>query len=241
MNKTRRKLNIEQIEVLSLLHKFRFSTNDLFAQYFGKKDRSFAFNRLKVLLEQGLIDKRFDSSYRLAGKPAAYYLAPTGARKLKEQGEEINIKAIYKDKTVSQQFIRHSLDVFETYLELRKKHPEIKFFTKTNLNTEAYDYFPKPLPDGFISIKSNGTTKRYFLDIFDETALAFVIKRRIKLYADYWESDIWDDTGEDFPEIIFICANLKQQERIQNLLEKTLDDEIAARALLASQLAEGLF
>lgn len=241
MDKTRRRLNAEQLEVLSLLHKFRFGTNDLFAQYFGKKDRSFVFNRLKILLEQGFIDRRFDSSYRLAGKPAAYYLTPAGARKLEEQGEEINIKAIYKDKAVSEQFIEHSLDIFKAYLELRKEHPGLKFFTKTNLNAEAYDYFPKPLPDAFISLKSNDTTKRYFLDAFDETTLPFVMKRRIKLYVDYWESGTWDDTGADFPEIIFICANHKQQERVQKLLEKAFDEEMSTRVLVISQLREELF
>jgi len=68
-SKHRRKLNDEQIEVLELLYKFRFGSNDLIAQYFGKKNRSFVFKRLSILLEQGLIGKRFDSSYRIKGKP----------------------------------------------------------------------------------------------------------------------------------------------------------------------------
>lgn len=238
VQKHRRKLNAEQLEVLGLLYKFRFGTNDLFAQYFGKKDRSFVFNRLKILLQQQFIGKRFDPSYRLAGKPAAYYLTPTGARKLEEQGEEINIKSIYKDKTVSEQFIRHSLDIFKTYLELREKRAEIKFFTKAYLGAEAYDYFPKPLPDAFISLNSGSATKRYFLDIFDETTLPFVIKRRVRLYTDYWESGAWDDTGADFPEIIFVCSNSKQQTRVQKVIEKAFDDEIVAWVLTAPQLAD---
>ena len=82
VSKHRKKLNAEQLEVLELLHKFRFGSNNLFAQYFDKKDRSFVFKRLSILLEQGLIGKRFEPSYRLQGKPAAYYLTPTGARML---------------------------------------------------------------------------------------------------------------------------------------------------------------
>ncbi len=79
---SRRKLNEGQLEVLDLLYKFRFGSNDLFALHFGKKDRSFVFKRMNILLEQGLLGKRFDSSYRIQGKPAAYYLAPDGARML---------------------------------------------------------------------------------------------------------------------------------------------------------------
>ena len=121
--KHRKKLNAEQLEVLELLYKFRFGSNDLIAQYFGKKDRSFVFKRLSILLEQGLIGKRFDSSYRIQGKPAAYYLCPAGARKLQERNPDrpINIKAIYKDKTVSEQFIEHCFGVLQLYLQLKER------------------------------------------------------------------------------------------------------------------------
>ena len=101
----------------------------MFAQYFGKKDRSFVFKRLSILLEQGLIGKRFEPSYRLLGKPAAYYLLPEGARMLKkhrdeDDTDEVNIKAIYKDATVSDSFIRHCLSIFALYSQLMEQYED---------------------------------------------------------------------------------------------------------------------
>src|SRR5688572_22340841 len=165
--KHRRKLNAEQLEVLELLYKFRFGSNDLFAQYFGKKDRSFVFKRLSILLEQGLIGKRFDSSFRLLGKPAAYYLTPSGARVLQErrgQGKpEINIKAIYKEKTVKDDFVWQCLDIFAAYNRLRAEYGDrLRFFARANLNYEQFDYFPQPLPDAYIRLRLGGKEKQYF-------------------------------------------------------------------------------
>jgi hypothetical protein len=225
--KHRRKLNAEQLEVLELLHKFRFGTNDLFAQYFGKKDRSFVFKRLAILLEQGLIGKRFESNYRLQGKPAAYYLTPNGARQLQEVREtQINIKSIYKDKTVSEDFVAHCLQVLSIFNQLRCTYCDaINFYTKVDLNVEAYDYFPKPLPDAFLSLKEQGQAQRYFLDIFDVSTPLFVLKKRIKQYLDYYESGAWDDTGSEFPVILLVCQSDKQEKQLQKVISKVLDDE----------------
>lgn len=174
--KRRRKLNAEQLEVLELLYKFRFGSNDLFAKHFGKKDRSFVFNRLKILLEQGLIDKRFESSYRIQGKPAAYYLLPEGARILQQQkpDKHINIKAIYKDKTVSEQFVEYCLNVFAIYCQLKAKYGDrLHFFTKPQLT--KYDYFSEFVPSVYIRIDSKNTEHDFFLEYLQSSKPFFTV------------------------------------------------------------------
>src|SRR6201995_1657432 len=133
--KPRTNLNNDQLEVLKLLYKFRFGTNELFAQYFGKKAPSFVFQRLKILQEQGLVGKRFEGSYRLLGKPAAYYLTPDGARILQDQsGLDINVKGIYKDKSVSEKFVAHSVDLFAIRNRLHNHYgDELLFFTRSDM------------------------------------------------------------------------------------------------------------
>src|SRR6266496_1922463 len=164
--KRRRKLNTEQLEVLELLYKFRFGSNDLFAEYFGKKDRSFVFNRLSILHERGLIGKRFEPSYRLQGKPVAYYLLPEGARTLKQyrdadDTDEMNIKGIYKDVTISESFINHCFKVFALYNQLTEQYEdEIDFLSKTDL--AGVNDFPKPLSDAYITLEAN-PTRHFFL------------------------------------------------------------------------------
>lgn len=100
-----------------------------------------------MLEYQDLIAKRFDSSYRIQGKPAAYYLLPAGTRKLQERREpeeqdEVRVKSIYKDKSVSQGFIEHSLNIFTIYNLLKAQYGKtLDFFTKSDL--VSYDHFPE--------------------------------------------------------------------------------------------------
>src|SRR5437667_6662229 len=78
--KYRKKLNEEQVEVLQMLYRFRFASSEQIAQFQAKPGAKAIQKRLKILEDQGLIAKRYDKSYKLQGKPAAYYLTPTGAR-----------------------------------------------------------------------------------------------------------------------------------------------------------------
>ena len=221
VTKHRRKLNSEQLEVLRLLYKFRFGSNDLFAQYFGKKDRSFVFKRLSILLEQSLVGKRFETSYRLAGKPAAYFLTPEGARTLQANDPKIefNIKAIYKDKTVSEYFIKHCLAIFSVHNQLRAEYGDrLKFFTKSQL--AKYDYFPEKLPDAYLRLGE----KQFFLDIFHDDQPFFVAARRIKQYADYADDGEWDVTDTDLPTVLFICDSVSLQKLLQKRAARSESD-----------------
>jgi hypothetical protein len=241
--KHRRKLNEQQLEVLRLLYKFRFGTNDLFAQYFGKKDRSFVYKRLSILLERGLIGKRFDSSYRLQGKPAAYYLTPDGARMLQEaRNVQVNIKAIYKDKTVSEQFVAHSLEVFAIRNQLNAQYDNLSFFTRTDMNREEYDYFPRPLPSAYVRLKSSD--KHFFLDIFHDNEPHFVAKQRMKQYVKYDEDGDWTVTETDLPIVLAVCESSNVAKRVQKYAAKALedswdDDEVVFAVTTKAELLSG--
>ncbi len=236
--KHRKKLNAEQLEVLELLCKFRFGSNDLIAQYFGKKDRSFVFKRLSILLEQELIGKRFDSSYRIQGKPAAYYLTPAGARVLQKQhepgGDAINIKAIYKDKTVKDDFVRQCLDIFAVYNWLRAQYGDkLKFFTKANLNYGQFDYFPQPLPDAYLRLHL-GDDKQYFLDFYYDNQPFFVATRKLKKYVDYAESGAWEETGTALPAILAVCESPSLQKRLQKRIVTSVNNSWSDDLIFAS-------
>jgi hypothetical protein len=232
MNKSvqhRRKLNTEQLIVLELLYKFRFGSNDLIAQYFGKKDRSFVFRRLSILLEQGLIGKRFEPGYRLRGKPAAYYLLPEGARtiqKYRDEGDtdEVNIKGIYKDATVSERFVDHCFAIFALYNQLMAPYEdELDFLSKSD--QASFDNFPKPLPDAYLTFQTRkGGTKHFFLDVLDDdTHLLIDASKRIKRYIVYKKSGNWAlVSGPPFPTIIFVCNSEEASKRVQKRCEAVL-------------------
>jgi len=246
ISKHRRKLNAEQLEVLELLYKFRFGSNDLFAQYFGKKDRSFVFKRLSILLEQGVIGKRFDSSFRLLGKPAAYYLTPAGARALQERRDpdkpDINIKAIYKDKTVKDDFVRQCLDILAVYNRLRAQFSDrLKFFTRTNLNFEEFDYFPQPLPDAYFRMRLGGDEKQYFLDFYYDNQPAVASVKKIKKYVDYAEGGAWDDTGTPLPVILVICESSGLQKLLKKRIAAAINGSWSDELVIATATKTELF
>lgn len=231
--KYRRPLKKEQIEVLGLLYRFRFASSELIAHYFGKKSGVFVYKRLKILQEQGFIGKRFDSSYRIQGKPASYYLLPKGARKLQEHREnlESNIPVLYKEKTVSETFVQHNMDILAAYNQLKKFYgPNLKFFTKSEL--KSYEYFPQPRPDAYLRLESNGV-KQSFLDIFYEHQPFFVTAKRIKSYIEYAENGEWDITETRFPLILIVCESTALQERIQKQIVSNLDSSWANAILFA--------
>ncbi len=227
--KHRRKLNSEQITVLELLYKFRFGSNDLIAQFFGKKDRSFVFKRLSILQELGLVGKRFESSYRLRGRSAAYYLLPEGARtiqKYREEGDtdEVNIKAIYKDVIVSEKFIDHCFAVFALYMMLSEKYgDDLDFFSKAD-QAASFDNLPKPLPDGYLTFQEDDSTRHYFLDILDDDAhLLIDASKKIKRYIDYKKSGDWSLVAKaSFPKIIFVCNSEEASRRVQKRCDAIL-------------------
>lgn len=226
--KHRRKLNQDQVQVLELLYKFRFGSNDLFAKYFGKKDRSFVFKRLKILLEQGLIGKRFDSSYRIQGKPAAYYLLPDGARRLPEyratdDTDEINIKGIYKDKTVSEQFVARCQDIFALYNQLKAVYGE-KLVYSTKSDLVSYDYFPEQSPDAYMRLEAEDCDLEYFLLIHYSHQQFFAAIRRLQYYIKYQKSGDWDEGKTDFPALVMVFESQTDQKRFHKKVSRIMHE-----------------
>lgn len=229
--KYRKRLNDEQLDILDLLFTFRFISNDSVAGYFGKRNRSYVFRRMKVLLDQELIGRRFDKSYRLQGKAAAYYLTPKGARALQAaryaDKEPHYIKPIYKDPTATEQFVEHCTMLFRYYMQLRAQHGDkLQFFTK--LQMKPYEYFIRPLPDAYYSIK--GTEERYLVDLMHGYQPLYSIKRRVQEYLDYESEGDWEDTGKPFPVVQFICDTeafkKKVDRKVKAMLEDAWSDEV---------------
>jgi hypothetical protein len=223
--KYRKRLNREQQEVLELLYRFRFGTSELIAKYFNKNKGMDVYRRMKILEDQGLIGKRFDSSYKIRGRPAAYYLLPAGARTLTEylgkDKTDYNINSLYKDKNdISEQFIDHNLSILAIYIQLKALYPDIKLFTKRQLT--IYDYFPKPLPDAYISLKVKGNTNRYFLELYEASVPSFVIDRRIRKLIDYYQDEIWQDKGSPFPTILCVAENGSVEKRLIKQIQRAL-------------------
>lgn len=218
--KYRRPLNNEQAEVLNLLYKFRFGTSDLIAQCFGKSNGIYVYKRLKILHEQGYIGQRYDSSYRIQGKPAAYYLLPDGLRKLNERRavedkDALDGARLYKETKVSDAFVQYCLTVFEMYCKLKAQYGDgLHFFTKSQL-ANRYDYFSEFTPAVYVRISKDGTEQDYFLEYLQSSKPFFAVIQRLKEYVEYADSGEWEvATSSVFPTVLLVCDTKKLSIRL---------------------------
>lgn len=228
MNKTepkyRRPLNAEQMQILKILYKFRFTSATQLKKYFSKSSPGMnVFRRLETLEQQGFIAKRYLDNHRLLHKPVAYHLLPEGIRKLQEReaiSHGVRFKAIYKDKSVSEQFIQDCFDILDIYVSLQSRNADIKFFTKPDLNHEDYEYFPQPLPDAYIKLADG---RHYFLQVHHKHQPFFVTSKAAKRYMDYFENGVWDDTGTPFPVLLFVVDTPSIQKRFHDFVAQNTD------------------
>lgn len=207
-----------------MLYRFRFASSDQIARFQEKPNSKAIQKRLKILEDQGLIAKRYDKSYKLKGRPAAYYLTPQGARAFatsipRKSDEPLNMKRLYKEKDVSEGFIEHSKNVLNVYSTLKSLYPtqgKLGYFTKSQLSYEKYEYFPNPLQDACIHLKTSNNDRYFFLDIFEDSQPFFVMIRRIKKYLDYAGSGDWEaDRHSSLPTILLVVQNKSVHKRLR--------------------------
>lgn len=221
--KYRRPLNTHQLAILNTLYKFRFTTTALLTDNQQANHQRVISNRLKILVDQGYIGMNYDSSYKIKGKPATYYLSTEGIRYLRQQPytEESALRSIYQDKRATEAQIQHRLNVFKTYIAIKQRYPDgFKFYSKTELMNKPY--VPKTRPDAFlIDTQSN---KSYFLDYIEDTMNFWTLKKAIRRYITFAELEIWHKyQTKPHPEVLFICESEQLKKRTDNLVKRELD------------------
>lgn len=219
-------LNSNQIRTLKLIYKFRFITLDQLLKYKQNKSLTPVRRTIKSLEDQEYIESRYSRSYKLLGKGARYYLSSKGIKYLKQE-KGINhdvLQSMYKNKSVSETFIDHNLDVFSALLVLRSQYPDTyTFFTKYEI--AGYDYFPKPGPDLYLKRVSPETNSvnHYLLDIFSDSQF-FVIKKRFDIYLEHFETGDWESVNKSvYPTLLFVCPNARLEDRLNKHMERILD------------------
>lgn len=216
----RSSLSNSQISLLDLVYKYRFVSRQLVASSLGINPQNGIHERLEVLLKYGYLDKRFDKRLKLVGVPAAYYLTPKGLRTLQalpnhEHVTESVIKGSYRDKSVGQEFVSHTLDVYK-YTNLLKRHyPGLKVFTKRDMG--QYDYFPSQLPDAFLSLPTDDPQqpRRFFFDLVSDSLPRSALDRRIANYCEFFDEGGWDVTGSELPILLLLSEWGPAEKRIQ--------------------------
>lgn len=223
--KYRRPLNNQQVAILNTLYKFRFTTAALLTENQNAKNQRVISSRLKILADQGYIGMNYDSSYRIKGQPATYYLKTDGIRYLRAQNytNESALRSIYHDTRATPSQITHRLQVFKAYVELKNQHPgRFKFYSKTELMGK--DYVPKTKPDALLI--DTETNKHYFMDYLEDTASFWTLRKTIRRYITYAELSIWQKYKPDtpHPSILLICESSRLSKKVASLVSRELDN-----------------
>ena len=225
--KYRRPLNPQQITILNTLYKFRFTNIALLAQNQQANPRVIS-SRLKILVDQGYIGMNYDSSYKIARRPATYYLATKGVRFLRTQPytSESALRSIYHDKRVEDHRINHRLNVFKAYIQLKHSYPDrYKFYSKTELMDK--DYVPKTKPDAYIVDKEADNS--YFLECLEDNMTYWTLRKTIRKYITFAELEVWQEykPNQPEPEVLLICESAKLEKTVGRLVDKALDRSYA--------------
>lgn len=239
--KYRRPLNPEQVSVLQWLYTYRFSTSKQLANYLDKASQQTIQNKLKILEQQGYISKRYEPSYKLAGRAAEYFLTPKGARQLPANSvNEWALKSLYKNKTLSQDFVQHCLNLADLALQLQAIYGDkLRLFTRSDM--AAFDYFPSWTPDLFLNVKAGNNRRRYFLDLWDDTQPFFVSVRKARNYITYAEEGDWPNDEHALPAVLAICQDTNMRKKLTRQIERALDEKnITDEVMFATATREQL-
>jgi len=224
--KPRKQLTELQQEILEILYKFRFATIELIGKYQELESTVYTYKRLKLLEAKKLIGRKYDGNYRIHGKSATYYLLKDGIKKLKTDPDfsTTALNGMYKDGTVKDKFIEECLSIFQLYVKFVEIYGETMSFNTKNEITES-DYFPRPLPDAYITLKpKNGDTKQYMLEILEDTPRFSKNRSRIFRYiVHYKDKDSTEQKG--YPTILLVCENSYLERRVQRQTARTMDQE----------------
>lgn len=220
----RREVTKREAAALELLWRYRFLSLGLLAQLLAVPPTTSLRTRVEKLIAAGYVGRRYDKSFRLQGKPAAFYLTPSGFRVLQQQSDTDTAglpKNRYRDKTLGQDFVDHCLLVTQTALRLKAASPALQLFTTADM--QHYDYFPGLLPDAFLSLsRGTDTPRRFFLDVFTAGTPGYVHQQRLRRYREHIESGGWAVFDESPPCLLIVCTTPAQQKRLQPLLESEL-------------------
>lgn len=222
------KLKDRQLEILTLLYRFRFLNRPQIQKLLNHKNHTLVINWLNSLVKTKHIVSDFKR--QLGNVPTVYFLGTNGRKELIKR-DDINqklLKRVYQEKKASLAFRNHCMLLADTYISLlsltQKNNATLSFYTTVDLTDIKYLILPHP--DAYFSIKQNAFTKRYFLDVFNPQVSEKWLYKRVKQYFNYYNEDYWQDHNKNpFPEILFVYSEEKTRKTLIKYVKKGLEDE----------------
>lgn len=204
-----RSLNINQYALIAAIYSLRFSTRSILSQYLGIANNTSLYSRLQILQRHEYIAAHFQKDYRLAGREAEFYVTPKGLKALRDterlEVTDTMLAAIYKDRTVGKDFIARQTLIARLRNQLIATYTDLQIFTSRDI--QLLDYFPRPRPDLFLSMKNGDKVSRFFLEYVSASTINSQIRKRLEYHTRYHREDDWGETETPFPNILLVAEN----------------------------------
>ncbi len=218
-------ITTRQQAVVQALYQFRFVTAKEMSDATNVQPET-ARQLLERLRRTGLVARRFEPSYKLAGRSAEYYLTPAAIPLLRRNiayVSESELKQLYRRAEASERFAQRSIIVFRLANALERLYGErLDFVPKALLTAPDLDYLPPSLPEGLITIEDEDKQRpdqHIFVEYFDEAIAIGIQARQIVTYMQYQETGEWERTGFAFPSVWLICESEKVAQQIEKRLQ----------------------
>lgn len=222
---TSNSLNSKQVDLLKFIAKYRFITVAQVQKTFNLSSRPSVNLKLNVLVRSGHLEKLYDSTYKLAGKPAVFFLTPEGLREAQKHLPYITdslIRNSYSDKRASDSLVQESARILELCEALTQNYPGIKALTARQL--ADIDYMPRPLPNIYLAHQTGDHVTRYFLYYFQDVKRYDVaVNAKIAQLMKYRESGNYDQSGNNFPTILLVCDSAAIERLAQRTMLRVLN------------------
>ncbi len=237
------KLNQKQLAVLHELYRFRIATIQQIAIELNITNLSLLRKRMTILINNDLVDRTFEPSYRLTHKPATYHLTKNGSKTLRSLNEPkyspTVLSNISRTQKPTDKFIQSSIGILDIHEILKTTYKDkITLFTASE--TAIYPYFPKKKPDLYIQYQTGKELKQYFLLYLESNKPIYVNLRRLKDYSEYISEGEWDITNTPSPALLLVCDRSQLKKRIHSAIYNTdddIDNELDIQIALKDELA----
>ncbi len=199
----------------------------------GHIDKRRSSRWLKDLREKQYIEWIYDKdNFAAKTKSAVYYLGINGIRYLRtlEEYPAEELRKRYKEASRQPNFIARCLLIADCGINLTVKtigRTRYIFVTAADYINPDKDYvFLTELHPHLCFVKQTPRSKTaYLLEVFDSTTPRYMVKKRLKDYAEYLNSGEWESETEDIePPIVLIACPTKAdliyaKRRTRKLLE----------------------
>jgi hypothetical protein len=237
------KLTTKQQEITRLLFRYRFLDRTHIQTLLHHKDKRRVISWLKDLREKQYVEWIYDSdNFAEKTKPAIYYLGLNDIRLLRTLNEYSSeeLRKRYKEATRQKSFVDRCLLLADCCLSMEARTANdgsLMYLYVTEADYADPDnayYFlnesefvhPNLCYTKTIAAEDGQIVTNNLLEVFDMTTPRYMVKKKLKGYVDFLDSDEWEQgTGDgDLPIILIACPTKAELIYAKRYSRKLLED-----------------